>query len=256
MLLIPDRIADSVGIYDIDDGDYLGDLLPPLTGSEPYTFESANNAVQGPDGLIYVSDQLTDAIVRFEVDGTYVGVFADAADGLDNVRGIDFRGDELFVSVSPAGPTFVARFDMNGNRLADFVADLSDPFDVLFLPNGTMMLADIADPDNVRLYDVGGGNFTQLAPIDFPQQIQAVPAGNFLVAGWTEAFEFDIGGNVLTVVVVDMGRGIYPLNNGQWLITSGAGVEAINPFSGQVVNVVRVGGSFAKIERAVIPALP
>lgn len=256
VLLIPDRGEDAVGMYDIVDGTYLGDFVPPLTGSEPYTFSSANNAVQGPDDRIYVADQITDSIVTFNPDGSFHTIFADQSDGLDNLRGLDFRGTELFVSVSPAGGAFVARFDSAGMRLADFVADASDPFDILFLPGGTMMMADIAPIDNVRLYDVGASSFTPLRDIDFPQQIQPLANGNFVVVGWSEAIEMEADGDVVRTIVIDVGRGVYPLESGNWLISSDAGVQAINPFSEEVIQTARVGTGFTKIERAVLPAQP
>jgi hypothetical protein len=253
VLLIADRGEDSVGIYSVEDGTYLGDFVPPVTGTEPYTFSSPNSAVQGPDGRIYVADQIEDHIVCFEADGTFHSIFADASDGLDNVRGLDFRDDILFASVSPAAGAFVARFDSSGNRQADFVADASDPFDVLVLPGGTVMMADIEDPDNVRLYDVDASSFSELLTIDFPQQIQPLGNGNYGVAAWTEVVEMEPDGDVVRTITVDQGRGIYPLENGNWLVSSTAGVEAINPFSKEVIQTPRVGSGFTKIERVVLP---
>lgn len=257
VLLIPDLGEDSVGMYSPEDGTYLGDFIPPGTGTEPYDLESPNCAAQGPDGRIYVSDQVADAIVRFEPDGTFESIFADATDGLDNVRGIDFRDAELFASVSPSTQPFVARFDLEGNRLADFVADSSNPFDLLFLPNRTMLLADIEEPDNVRLYDVDATSYAELFSINFPQQIQPLPNGNFVVAGWSEAHEFEIDGTIVrTITDLDSSSGIYPLDNGQWLLSSDAGVQAINPFSQEVIQTARVGTSFMKIERVTLTELP
>lgn len=253
VLLIPDRGEDAVGMYSIVDGTYLGDFVPPVTGSEPYTFSSPNNAMQGPDGRIYISDQIEDHIVCFEADGTFVNIFADAGDGLDNVRGIDFRNDELFASVSPGGGAFVARFSANGTRLADFVMDSSDPFDVLVLPGGTVMMADITAPDNVRLYDVDASSFQELTQIDFPQHIQPLQNGNFAVAGWTEVVEIEPDGDIVNTITVSQGRGVYPLEDGNWLIASNAGLEAINPFSKEIIRTARVGSGFTKIERAVLP---
>lgn len=254
VLLIPDRLELAIGMYDIVDGTYLGDFVPPLTGAEPFTFSSPNAAAQGPDGRIYVPDQLDDHIVCFEADGTFVSIFADASDGLDNVRGIDFRDGELFASVSPSAGAFVARFDLAGDRLADFVADTSDPFDVLFLPAGTMMMADIADPDNVRLYDIDASSFTELTAVDFPQQIQRLADGHFLVAAWTEVIEIEADGDIARSLTVDTGRGVYPLENGGWLISSTAGVESFDPSSMELLQAARVGTGFGKIEPAVLPA--
>ncbi len=252
-LLIPDRLEGSVGIYSATDGTYLRDFVPPPTGAEPFIFSAANNAVQGPDGRIYVSDQLEDHVVCFEVDGSFRSIFVDQSDGLDNLRGIDFRGGDLFLSVSPAGAPFVARFDASGSRLADFVDDGSDPFDILFLPSGTMLMADISEPDNLRLYDVDASSFVELTAIDFPQQIKLLDNGNFVVAGWSEVIEIEPDGDVVRSLVIDIGRGVHPLANGNWLISSEAGVIAVNPFSQQLVQTARVGTGFSKIERVMLP---
>ena len=255
VLLIPDAAENSVGMYDPSDGHYLGDFIPPYAGTEPYELLTPHSAVQGPDGLIYLSDQLADAIYRFAGDASFVDLFADASDGLDNVRGIDFRDDELFVSVSPGSVApFVARFDLNGNRQADFVADSSDPFDVHFLPNGTMLLANIEAPSDVRLYDVNGGSYDALFAIDFPQQLQSLSNGNHLAAGWVQAQEFGIDGTIIrTVAGLDAASGIWGLDSGNWLIVSDDGVQVVNPFSQQVVATQRVGMAFMKIERAQLP---
>ncbi len=253
VLLIPDRSEDSVGIYDITDGTYIRDFVPPLDGSEPFSFGTPNGVAQGPDGRIFVSDQLEDHIVAFQPDGTFDRIFADQSDGLDNVRGIDFRDGQLFASVSPSAGAFVARFDEVGNRLADFVSDASDPFDILFLPGGTMMMADITTPDNVRIYDVDASSFSVLTTIEFPQQIQPLDNGNYIAAGWTEAIEFEADGDVVRTLTISTGRGIYPLEGGNWLISSDDGVQAINPFSEEIVQNARVGSGFTKIERVVLP---
>jgi hypothetical protein len=256
VLLIPDRGTNAIGLYDPVDGHYLSDLIVSPMSGDPFAFDSPNDAVQGPDGRIYVSDQLADNIMVFDTAGSFQGVFADTTDGLDNVRGMDFRDGELFVSVSPTPAGFVARFDMEGNRLVDFVNDGSDPFDVLFLENGTMLMANIVEPDQVRLYDVNGGSSLDLVVVDFPQQVSLLPQGTFAVAGWSELLEVELNGTVLSSMIIDIGRGVYPLDSGQWLLTSDAGVQVVDTTQGTVVQTVRVGTGFTKIEPAVLPSLP
>lgn len=259
VLLIPESSMDSVGMYDPMDGTYLGDFLPPPTGAEPYELTTPNNAIQGPDGRIYLSDQITDAIVRFEPDGTFESIFASSVTygGIDNVRGMQFRGNELFASVSPGAAEFndaVARFDIDGNYLGNFVEDSSDPFDVLFTSAGTMMVANIADPDDIRLYDVDGTSYMDLLDINFPQQIQPLADGSYVTAAWTEVTQFTIDGTVVrSIVGLTSCSGVYPLDDGQWLITSDDGVQSINPFSMMVIDTKRVGTAFRKIERVTLP---
>jgi hypothetical protein len=128
---------------------------------------------------------------------------------------------------------------------------------VLFLPNRTMMLANLEDPDDVRLYDVDGSSHTSLLALHFPQQIQPLPNGNFVVAGWSEVHEFEIDGTVVrSISTLTSASGVYPLDDGQWLISSDDGVQAINPFSQEVVQTARVGTAFLKIERVTLPELP
>ena len=131
-LLIPDSTSDMVGMYSPVDGTYLGDMfeVPQIYGSS----STPINAVPGPDGYIYVSDQVQDAVFRFDMDGNFFDVFADNTDGLNNVRGIDFRDGLLYVT---SGDDYVAVFDAPHNRLADFINDGSDPF--------VMLLSELRD---------------------------------------------------------------------------------------------------------------
>jgi hypothetical protein len=260
VLLIPDSIEDAIGVYDPATGAYLGDFVPPKTGMEPWSFALPNNAVQGPDKRIYVSDQSSDAVFCFEQDGSFHGVFADDSDGLDNVRGIDFRDGELFVSLSPAGgQAVVARFSATGNRLADFINDSSDPFDIFFLDDSSMLLANVSSPDDVRRYNALGAFQATVVTTDFPQQIQQLPNGNLVAAGWDEYLEFALDGSVMRTVAVTNtkpGRGIYPLSNGFWLVASAGGVDVVNPNTEVVEQAIRATGSFHKIERAFLRELP
>jgi hypothetical protein len=246
-LLIPDSTADVVGMYDPFDGSYLGDLI---TGFDQ--FSTPINAVAGPDGLIYVSDQVADSVFRFDMDGNFVDVFADAGDGLNNVRGIDFRGDELFVT---SGDDYVARFAADGTRLTDFINDGTDPFDIYFLDDGRALLADIqGTTDNVRLYNSDGSLSGELFSINFPEQINGLSNGNYVNASFSgdTVTEFDLDGTVVNQWVFDGGRGVHELGNGNLLVTSGAGVFSLDRDSG-ALTTIRDDGSFRFIE-FVIPS--
>ena len=108
--------------------------------------------------------------------------------------------------------------------------------------------------NDVRLYDVDGTSFTELLEINFPQQIQQLPNGNYVVAAWTDVVEFQIDGTVVRQIGdLSSCSGVYPTGDGQWLITSADGVQSMNPFSGQVIDTKRVGASFLKIELVRLP---
>ena len=135
VLLIPESSADVIGMYDPYDGSYLGDLI---NGSGILNLPI--DAMQGPDNNVYVSDQNGDGVFVFDTSGTYLYTYCDGSDGLNNVRGIDFRNDTLFVT---SGDDYVAMFLGAHNRLADFINGGMDPFDIEFLDDGRALISDI-----------------------------------------------------------------------------------------------------------------
>ena len=217
VLLIPETNADVVGMYDPYDGTYLGDVI---NGSGILTFPI--NAIQGPDDNIYVSDQTADGVFVFDTSGTYLYTYCDGTDGLDNVRGIDFRNDTLFVT---SGDDYVAMFHGAHNRLADFINGGMDPFDIYFLDDGRALVADITG-DAIRLYDADGTFISSIvSSLDFPEQViyDDLAPGDFLNATFVtgnQITDFDIDGTIQQTTVWEYGRGVHRLGNGNLLATS------------------------------------
>ena len=239
VLLIPDSTAYVVGMYDPYDGTYLGDLI---NGSG--MFSTPINAILGPDGNIYVSDQVADSVFVFDTAGNYLSTYADASDGLNNVRGIDFYNDHLFVT---SGDDYVAEFSGPHTRLADFINDGSDPFDVHFLPNGEALLCDIGN-DRMAHYKADGTLNAWLFFCDFPEQVQddGLLPGEFLVNSFSDkqAIDFELNGTQHQITPHGMsGRGIYRLGNGNLLVTSSGGVEEIDPVTGAVIQTENTGSA-------------
>jgi len=239
-LLIPDSTADTVGMFDPHDGAYLGDLI-----NGAGMFSTPINAALAPDGYIYVSDQVADSVFRFNMDGSFFDVYADGTDGLNNIRGIDFRGGHVFVT---SGDDYVAEFDGPHNRIGDFIADGSDPFDILFLDDGRSLLADIqGTADNVRLYDVDGTLLHEIFSVSFPEQIQfdGLSPGVFLNASFSDnvVTDFDLDGTIYEQTPWSGGRGVYRLGNGNLLVTNGNGVFEIEPGTGNIIEQKYAGSS-------------
>ena len=241
-LLIPDSTAKSVGMYNPSDGTYLGDLIV-----DPTHFSTPINAVKGPDGNIYVSDQVADAVFVYSSAGTYLYTYADSTDGLDNVRGIDFRGTELFISISPTSATkCIARFSGPHVRLPDFIAGGIDPFDILFLTDGRCLVADIAGTtDNVRLYYANGTLQQILFLVNFPEQIvfDSLAPGAFLNAGFSANVitDFELTGSIVQTTAYSGARGVFRLGNGNLLATSGAGIQEVQPGTGTIIQTEKTG---------------
>ncbi len=245
VLLCPDSTTDTVGMFDPIDGSYIGVFctVPLMFGSSATPI----NAVGGPDGNVYVSDQVQDAIFKFDASGTFLSVFADASDGLDNVRGIAWRGNELFVTQDPTGTAndAIARFAMNGARLANFI-NAENGFDIHFLPDGRALLAD--DPQNVvELYDANGNFLSSVFTVSFPEQINddSLLPGAYLNASFTSnrITDFDVSGAIAGTFSYSGGRGIYRLGNGNFLASNGSGVSELNGATGAPIALEFAGQS-------------
>ena len=90
VLIIPDILTGTVGMYDVEDGSYLGDIVP-----DDGHLGEVHCAVLGPDNLIYASDQIQGKIFRYDLDGAFVDTFVDVTlDGLSFPKGMDFLLDD------------------------------------------------------------------------------------------------------------------------------------------------------------------
>ncbi len=248
VLLIPESTDDCIDMFDPYSGDYLGCFIPSFE-----QFSTPVCAMAGPDDNIYISDQVSDAVFIFDREGNYLDTYANSDDGLNNIRGIDFRDGHLFVT---SGDEYVAEFDGPHNRLEDFINDGSDPFDIMFLEDGRSLLCDIqGTSDNVRMYNTNGELDHEIFSVNFPEQVQFDLAneGQFLNAGFSEnvitGFNLD---ETIFQFTWDSGRGVYRLGNGNILATNGDYVAELDPETGNIIEV-KAEGSYRFIE--LIPAL-
>lgn len=247
VLLIPESTNDTVGMYDPFDGSYLGDLI---TGHPD--FGTPLNAIQGPDGRIYVSDQVADAVLVFDTEGTFIETYADSTDGLNNIRGIDFYQGNLYVT---SGDDFIAIFSAAHTREADFFSSGYDPFDIFLLDDGKALVADImGTTDNVSLFNADGTVDHLIFSVNFPEQIQRLPGGNYICAGFSEnmIITFDVSGSIAQVPYISP-RGVLELGNGNWLVSGSDGIYEVDPITGNEVTTIRTGVSGRYIELVDLP---
>ena len=242
VLLIPDSTTDTVGVFDTYDGTYKGDIITDNPG-----FSTPINAVMADNGDIYVSDQVADSIFVFDSNGNYLYTYADATDGLNNIRGMDFRGGHVFVT---SGDDYVAEFDGPHSRLPDFipVSEGVDSFDILFLADGSCLIADIQGSlDNIRYYDAAGVFQYELFKVDFPEQVSfdLTAPGEYLTAVFTgdSLTDFDLAGTIYDSTFFNSARGVYRLGNGNYLATAGDGVWEVEPVTGTLIENKFVGSS-------------
>ena len=252
VLLIPDSTTDAVGMYDTNDGSYLGDFIVDDPSGTNYDLQTPINAIEGPGGYVFVSDQLSDAVYAFDNEGNFA--YTAAVTGLNNLRGIDFRDDTLYVT---SGDDYIAMFSEPDVFAGYFIQDGSDPFDILFIDevtSGSAIVSDIqGTTDNVRHYDADGTLIGELFSVAFPEQVQ-IDAGNpgyYLAVSFSgnTITRFQIDGTIESTIPFSGGRGVYRLGNGNLLATNGDGVHEIDPTTGAIIET-EFSGSGRFIELA------
>jgi len=288
--MVPDSVSDRIVLFNSIDGSLVNDNF--IDGSEDTglgIFQTPVNAVQ-INNEIWVADQVADALFRFSLAGEYLGVVSDGdgdgdTDGLDNVRGIEFAGDLVYVSNSgdgndaPGDGEVVVVFNAEGENLGFF--DTGDPFDIRAY-NGDLLVSDVnRDSDggeDIDRYTLDGINSTLIGTfvesdgetgIDFPQQI-AVRAsnGNLLVGGFSAPggfYEYDAAGTLVDVLDADDGfanrvRAAYELGNGNILWSGGDGIVVTDPATGEdtdiyTVNTLESRPGTRYIEQLVVPEM-
>lgn len=273
VLLIPEVDTDTVGMYSPVDGTYFGNRIH----DNESLLSSPIAAILGPDGLIYVSDNLTDAIRRYTTGGLFVDTFVPLQpppDGLDGVLGIEFHDDHLFVSST--GDLGINRkkineYDLAGNLIGRFMDAGSpaayDARDFMFLGDDTVLVADeqptVNLTDRVLLFDVNGLNPVPIITgLTQPEQLARLTSGNFLVCGsFSEnIIEFDLGGTVINNFAIgDAVNGVHELENGLWIYSNGdfsaKGVYTFDPATQTETQIV---GGFepSQIERVTLATDP
>ncbi|OPL19812.1 MAG: hypothetical protein AVO35_02235 [Candidatus Aegiribacteria sp. MLS_C] len=245
VLLIPDSGADVVAMFDPYDGTYWGDFIVDDSTGTYYNFATPINAMQIYGQYILVSDQVSDAVWGFDEYGNYLYTVADGT-YLNNVRGIDFRDDTVFVT---SGDDYVAMFDGPGSFVGYFIQDGTDPFDIMFVDeveSGSALYCDIqGTTDNVRHYYADGTLYQELFNTSFPEQVQVdiLNTGYYLVASFSDnmIYQFTIDGTITDSWSFSGGRGIFRLGNGNLLATNGTGVHELDAATGAIIETEYAG---------------
>ena len=261
-LMIPESTNDRVMLFDSFDGSLINNNwidLAPAGASTPI------NAVQVGEE-IWVSDQVADSIFRYSLDGsTHLGTISG---GMDNIRGIEWVGNTVYVSNSGTGngapgkaviTIDVGTQSINGSFLVG-PGGTGDPFDVLDY-FGNLLVNDIAG-DDIETHGTNGVFMSTFhssdgtTGIDFPEQMTRTAGGTVLAGGFSTPagiYEYDQAGNQINYWDVGASvRGVHQLGNGNILFTDGDGVHVLDINTGLITDSIL--GVSARYAECVVPA--
>ncbi|MEQ8770833.1 MAG: NHL repeat-containing protein [Phycisphaerales bacterium] len=151
---------------------------------------------------LLVSSRFSDNVLRYSLDGEFLGVFADG-NGMDNPNGVAVGADGLvYVALGDVGR--VMRFDASGAYVDDFIevgsGGLAGGRAMRFGPDGNLYVNSAAT-DEVLRYDGTTGAFLGVAAdgFDGPVGLTFAPNGNlFIGAALTnQAMEFNSSGELV-----------------------------------------------------------
>lgn len=263
-LMVVDSGLDRVSLLDASNGAVVNANFIVGGQNGAPAFSTPKEAIQVGNEIL-LSDQVNDTIYRFSLSGSYLGVFTNlAASGVDNIRGIGFANNTVYVTNGSGALTGkVARFTTGGVFIDSFATDAS-PFDVAVW--GNELLISDSGTDDVKRYDFAGNFLGTLVnsagglnDVDFPQQVEFRSNGNILVAGFspeTGIYEYTPAGVEVAVYMLGLTgfRGVYQLGNGELLATDGNRILAYDIAEGSSRTVLDVTGDSYQYISPVVPA--
>ncbi len=178
-LIAPNSATDVVALIDANTGAIIN---PTFIQDDPtstlYNFSTPKDAFQVNDE-IWVTDQVSDQIIRFDLNGNHIATILPAVGMVDNMRGGCFANNTVYVTSDGTGNgapgNSVVLFDRGANRLGSWPAGDS-PFDVLEF-NGELLVTDFGTPDAIRRYSYAGtylGDFLISDGVTGPDAIEHI----------------------------------------------------------------------------------
>jgi hypothetical protein len=239
-LMIPDSgTGDRIMLFSSVDGSLIDlDWITDLSGE--FTFSTPKEAIV-VGGDIWVSDQIVDAILRFDaVSRAYLGSVTALSIGgvLNNVRGLGFDGTTVYITnASPTANRGVATYATDGTPTG-FIPIPASLFDVE--PFGADLLISNSTTDNIERWSTGGAYLGDFAVgVNFPEQVMRLDDGSIIaVSSITAApvegvYHFNADGSLRTFIDTEalkiqigeqVPRGAMLLDDGGYLIATSVGV--------------------------------
>lgn len=190
---------------------------------------------------IWVSDQIRDAIFRFDSNGDHI---SSITENLDNIKGLALvNNSEVWVtnagSANGAPGDAIVRFDTSGNYLGFYDTHGNSTFDVVDAGNGEVFISYIDGGSPIERWDYSGNfidNLVSPGTLSFVQQLWQMNSGNLLVGTFSSpsgVYVFDPAtGNQVDYWSESSVRGVIETGDGNILWTSGSGIFKLDVATG------------------------
>ncbi len=246
-LMIPDSgTGDRIMLFNdfngaLIDANWITDIAQPFVFSTPREAKQVGNQ-------IWVTDQVADAVHRFDLNRNFLGSLTAHPNGgvLDNLRGIGFDGTTAYVLNGPLGIANDSRrgavkYDTAGN-ITGFINIIESPFDVEPFQGG--LLVSDSDTNDIRRFTTGGTFVNNFATdVTFPQQVAVQFDGTVLSvssiasAGVEGIYHFNADGSLKTFINTEpieemVPQGIHLLGDGNYLLATSTGVWKVADLGG------------------------
>ena len=241
-LMIPDSgVGDRVMLFDAHDGSLIDANWITDIGAVGWVFTTPKEArVVGNE--IWVTDQVADAIHRFDMSRNFLGSITVHPGGgvLDNIRGFGTDGTTVWVTVfhGTAALRGIASYDTSGNPLG-FIPSTGSLFDVE--PFNGDLLVSSSTSNNIERWSTSGVQAIPFATgITFPQQVEVLTDGSVITASTIAAsgiegvYHFNSDGTLRVFIDTEglkmtfgehVPRGGWLLGDGNYLIPTSNGVS-------------------------------
>ncbi len=263
-LMVCDGGADRVLLASPVDGSVVDpNFITDDVSGINYALEVPFEAVQ-VDDEVWVTDQASDQIVRFDIYGSWRATISGQ---LDNLRGLTYANGLVYVlnggTANGAPGKRLIVFDRTGTRLTQY--STGDAYDVIE-HNGRFLTSNIFN-DDLQHYSFGGVLMNTfhasdgITGVDFPTQLSLRENGNVLAGGLDMPYgiyEYDVSGAQQHFYPhASSVRGMAPLANGLFLISDVSALRTYDPATAQTTVVLTnfVGGYITPLNRSQNPTV-
>jgi hypothetical protein len=260
MVVTINSTTDTLAAFSPVDGSLITSSLFPLANTTMVSAIEVNDE-------IWISEQVTDRITRYDMTGTILGTIGPtlAGSGFDNIRGIGYVNGLVYVTnfqnANGATANSVVILDASGNHISTFpVAGLAtNPFAVIG-HQGDILVTGFSNTQDVYRFTALGvpiSTFHDSTIVNPAHGLSPAIDGNVWCASFTDDWlvklDATTGAILQQIVGGSTTRGVYQVANGNLLWTDGAGVHLYDMVSatsslllaGNSYHLNLVGGTLA-----------